>query len=279
MSRPVTLSAFTAGMTRLRTKGGASPETLYELTNCYVTASRSILPRPCHALLTLVPTGSKGLCAFNGVLYTFTADKTLVNTGSTTLVVLRHPDPAFAGSLSKIHFAQPMMGKLYVVAEFSDALVKHYWLIDPPVWQATHHYKANDIVQPVLVGNRKGLYFKAVQSASVDPAWTPNIQHSLADQVQPTVYNGFVYRAVEINGSTFLPNPSTAPSGTTEPVWPTTQGATVLESSSGFAEIVPNPPPTPPPSTPPGREEGGRFTNIGGTGGRGSFGNTPVRVP
>ena len=49
-SPPVTLSAVQAGITRLRTKGGASPESLYDLINGYVTAARTIAPRPGSAL-------------------------------------------------------------------------------------------------------------------------------------------------------------------------------------------------------------------------------------
>jgi len=275
--RAVTLNAFSAGMTRLRTKGGASPETLYELTNGYVTASRTLKQRPALTYQHALPTASKGLVYFKGVFYTFSAASVSPVAGSTNLVLI-HPTPGFSGTLLHVHFAHPFMGYLYVVAEFSDNAIYHYWLQMPAAWKANHQYKANDLVQPTTPN---GLYYRAVQSTTAAKAWTPGVQHSLGDVVQPTVYNGFAYDALGINGAIppSVPSPTTASSGQIEPTWPLVNGATVLETSSGAVNIIPDPAPTPPPATPPGLGEGGRYTNLGGSGGRGSFGNTPVRVP
>lgn len=247
-------------MTRLRTKGGASPEALYELTNAYVTASKTIEPRPCLNYITRVPTGSKGLFAFKGILYSFVASNTVVNNGSTTLLVLRHPSPFFGGTLRTIHFTQPFMGFPYVVAEFSDGNVYHYWLQNPAPWKRYTIYKANDLVQPTVPN---GLYYQAVQTVSAAPAWTAGLQHMRGDIVQPTTYNGFQYQAIIMNGDIFDSGP--AASGAVEPIWPTSNGQTVLESSAGAATPV-NPAPEPPPATPPGGGPGGRYSNPGGSG-------------
>lgn len=263
--RTVTLNAVSAGMTRLRSKGGANPETLYELTNGYVTASRAIKQRPGVHYQTKLPIGSKGLVAYNGVFYTFAAT-TLSNPGTATLKILPHPSPTFAGTLSKIHFAAPFMGYLYVVAEFSDTNVYHYWLQDPPAWQPFTVYKDNQLVQPTVPN---GYYYRAF-TANPPPAWQPLHQYSLNNAVQPTVYNGFEYVATIL-----LPGDPTT-SSDTEPVWPTEQNSFVLESSAGGTSTQPTPP-TPPPATPPGKGDGGRYTNIGGSGTR--FGGGTVRTP
>ena len=95
--RVVTLNAVSAGMTRLRSKGGANPETLYELTNGYVLPSRAIKQRPAVRYQTKLPVGSKGLTVFNGVFYTFAASS-LSNPGTATLKILKHPTPGYAGT-------------------------------------------------------------------------------------------------------------------------------------------------------------------------------------
>lgn len=265
--RAVTLNAFSAGMTRLRTKGGASPETLYELTNGYITASRTIKERPAATYAFTVPTSSKGLCQFGGVFYTFSASAVSPVAGSTNKVLI-HPTAGSTATISKIHFAHPFMGYLYVVAEFSDGGVYHYWLSDPPAWTPLTLYKENELVQPTVPN---GLYYRATL---INPpvAWQAETSYATGDTVQPTVPNGFKYSA-----TICLPSSPTT-SSDTEPTWPAEEFATVYESSAGNQPPAPEPPASPP-STPPGRGDGGRYTNLGGSGGRGQFGNTPIRVP
>ena len=254
-------------MTRLRSKGGASPETLYELYNGYVTASRTTKQRPAVRYSNLLPAASKGLVFFKGIFYTFSAAPVTPVAGSTNLVLI-HPTPGFSGTVIRIWFAQPFMGLLYVVAEFSDNAIYHYWLQMPAAWQPFTQYKDGDLVQPTTPN---GLYYRAY-TANPPAAWQPLHQYSTNDVVQPTKYNGFQYFATNL-----LPSSPTS-SSDTEPVWPTVSPALVLESSAGGTSVQPTPP-TPPPPLPPGLGNGGRYTNIGGSGGRGGFGNTPVRVP
>lgn len=254
-------------MTRLRTKGGASPESLYELTNGYVTASKGLKQRPSVQYQTTLPATSRGLTVFNGVLYTFTAHA-VSNPGSATVKVLTHPTPGFTGELYRIHFAQPFMGLLYVVAEFDDHNVYHYWLQDPPAWSQFTVYNDNDLVQPTVPN---GLYYRASQ-ASPAPAWQPNTLYATGAKVQPTTYNGFVYSAENL-----LPSSPTS-SSSTEPTWPTVQGSFVLESSSGPGSNPNTAPPPPPPAGAPGTGSGGRYSNPGGSGSRG-FANPTPRTP
>jgi hypothetical protein len=215
--RPETLSTVGAGMTRLRTKGGASKESLYELTNCYVAASRAPAQRPGTtwkfnfadpARGKSANAGkTKGLVAFNGVLYTFAAGSSpIITSGSASYVIipLQHPNGT-AATLTKIHFAKPFMGFMYVVAEFSDPLIVHYWLQTPPTWKAATVYQANQQVQP---STPNGFYYKCVQIAN-PPAWTALLQHYQYDFVQPSTYNGYQYEALFLSGAVNAPTTTT----------------------------------------------------------------------
>lgn len=255
--RSVTLNASKAGMTRLRDKGGASPETLYELTNAYINASRSPTQRPGTTWTYQFGANTAGLVAFQGVFYAFTADPTkIVSTGSYQVVLLRHPQgTSFSGQLSKIHYAQPFMGYLYVVAQFTDGLIRHYWLQNPPAWAQHTIYQANTMVQPTTPN---GFYYVAIQTNN-PPAWQPNmsVTGSPPMVVQPTVYNGYEYTVSTYTGTA-------ATTGPTEPTWPTSQGATVTEYSTGYKNPIPAQPPVPPNANPPGTGTGGRYGNPGG---------------
>lgn len=345
-TRIVTLNASAAGMTRLRGKGGASPQTLYELTNGYVSASRAPTQRPgttwkfnfadpapvigtsssnflialgaisftmdatvsgtlvgqtlratsrasgaymqgnvtgasgttitititsdsgsgIHSDWTLTTATSyaanaglsKGLVAFKGVLYAFCHKPLTTSSASFVILTLRHPTSSTA-TLTKIHFAQPFMGFMYVVAEFSDAFIGHYWLQTPPAWTVNMGYKSNDLVQPTTPN---GFYYKAVQVAN-PPTWTPLIQYALNDFIQPTKYNGYQYKAFNEIG----PNTPPARSGSIEPIWQVATGnyagraAVTFEFSTSAPLPVPTAAAAPPANTPPGREPGGRYDN------------------
>jgi len=260
-------------MTRLRTKGGASPQTLYDLTNGYVNASRCPQQRPGTTwVFNYAPAGhtvnagkTKGLAAFKGVLYTFTHDpaySSLPGSAKTfKIVVLRHPTSTTA-QLVAIHFAQPFMGLLYVVAEFEptsdfpDGLIRHYWLQNPAAWKAATIYKANELVQPSAPN---GYYYKAHQIQN-PPSWGPGVLYKLIDLIQPTVYNGFGYTVTVETG----PSAPPAPSGQTEPVWPLTEFAVVYDYSTTVKPPTPGAPPAQPPTPSPGSGPGGRYGNPGG---------------
>lgn len=269
--REINLNASTAGMTRLRPKGGASPESLYELYNGYINASKIPQQRPCAAYKFSVPTTSKGLVLYKGTFYTFTALPVAVVPGSTNLV-LRHPNGAYNGTLKQIHFAQPYMSYLYVVVEFNaDGTIPggiyHYWLQFPATFQKSTQYKANDLVQPAVPN---GFYYRALQSESAALSWAAGVVHIWNDVVQPSVYNGFQYRAKYINGNGMYLSGERAASGQVEPIWPTEIGATVIEVSSGAVNVEPPAAPEPPDPIPPGMRDGGgidsRYQNPGGSG-------------
>jgi hypothetical protein len=275
--RPETLSASGAGMTRLRTKGGASKESLYELTNGYVTASKTPSQRPGTTWkFNFANTGhttnagkTKGLVPFKGVMYAFTHDTAFATSGSANFVilVLRHPTSTTA-TIAQIHFAQPFMGLLYVVAQFTvtsdypSGFIGHYWLQNPPVWVGLAQHNANDLVQPTV---NNGFYYKAVQLIN-PPAWTPLLQYAIGDIVQPTVYNGLFY----IVNSEFGAGTPPARSGSIEPIWSTVVTRNTTEFSTSSAPPVPATPPPAPNPIPPGTSGlgqggGGRYDNRFGT--------------
>lgn len=243
--RQANLGPLKAGITRLRDKGGASAESLYDLLNGYVDASGAPTSRDGTRLDHKLPAGTKGLCAFQGKKHVFALEP--IDTGSTDYVVdiLIHPDPNFAGTLKAIHFAKPFLGFLYVVAEFSDGQVFHYYLQSKAAWAANTVYKTGEAVRPTSANGF--MYTPSTQDNP--PAWQASTTYAIGDRVQPTVYNGYQYELVEVAGD----NPS---SGATEPTWLTSEGALVYED-------IDNTPPAQP--TGGGSAPGGdRYSNLPG---------------
>jgi len=165
-------------------------------------------------------------------------------------------------ALKEIHFAAPFMGFLYVVAEFATdggtglGTVFHYWLQTSGTWAANTIYQAGQIISPVTAN---GLTYKAVRLKTPNPSWAPSTLEALNNIVEPTVANGYKFTATKIDGL----NPLT---GSTEPTWPTTDGATVVEETERTnTGIVTTAAPQPTATTPSpgiGFGAGGKYGNI-----------------
>lgn len=237
--RQVVLSAQKGGISRLREKGGASPDTLFDLTDAYVTTAKTIKQRPGLTADITLTEGTVGLAAYAGRFYVFAADFVAQTDARVTCVVLRHPSSAIA-EVVKIHFAQPFLGRLYVVAEFDTSEIFHYWVTNAPDWTASTAYGYLQQVQPTV---HTGLVYEASNVSTV-VSWSTGVTIVLGDERQPTTYNGFKYEAVAVTG--------TAPVKTSdvEPVWPTTEGQTIVEYSYGGTTSTPTAP-TPTPTYPP----------------------------
>ncbi len=137
--------------------------------------------------------------------------------------------------IKEIHFSAPYLGGIYVVAEFDvpSALAAangdtfHYWIQSSTgsdnanEWAASTDYNIGDVVIPT---SPNGLTYVASRLLPANPVWTPNTLEAIGNIVEPTVANGFKYTVTADAGL----NPST---GATEPTWPTSDGATILESS------------------------------------------------
>jgi hypothetical protein len=160
--------------------------------------------------------------------------------------------PLASSTLAVIHFAEPFLGALYVVAEFTDpyndAYIAHYWLEAGEEWAADTEYAANEFVTPTTPN---GFVYRATRYGNPYPAWTPGAPRTAgngssvdASVIEPTEYNEYYYTAIATEGD----NPR---SGTVEPDWPIESGATIIENTDGFPSASSVNPPTPPtPNTP-----------------------------
>lgn len=222
------LSTANAGMTRLRVKGDAAPNSLYDLLNGYITLSGTIKPRPGTQTDITLPADTKGLTAHKCRLYVFKHEPDVTSNPDKYVVqALRHPtDPTIV--LRQIHFAAPFVGFLYVAAEFEDGNTWHYWLEELDAWSASTDYMIGDRVFPTV---ENGYAYQATRPGSPNPAWSPNTARAVNDVVEPTAYNGFKYTVVAVTGS----SPS---SGATEPDWPAQSGAQVIEYAQGEASVT-----------------------------------------
>lgn len=219
--RQQSLSAVKAGITRLRDKGGASADSLFDLLNGYVTAARTIKIRPGSRIAYEVPSGTIGLIYFRDRFWVFANQAMGAPSADYRVEVLRHPTQT-AAQLRDIHFAVPFLGYPYVVAEFDNGDVFHYWLEDGEVWQPGKTYFPGALVRPV---NGNGLTYRLESDTSAYVAWAPNVGRSVGDVVVPTTDNGFKYTVTETSGAS-------SRSGTTEPAWPTNAGETVYEDAN-----------------------------------------------
>jgi hypothetical protein len=229
--RDAPLTTLRGGINRLRTKGGARADSLYDFLNGYLTDDGTAKVRPGTIRTAALDTATRGLTYFDGSRHTFAASVVTVPAGY-TLHVLVHPDqdpnnPVIA--LHRIHFAEPFLGFLYVVAEFVDGGVYHYWLQTKGTWAASTAYNAGDVIQPTVPN---GIVYQASRLGSPNPSWRALTPYVVGDVIEPTVYNDFFYTVVETTGG----NPT---SGSTEPDWPEEDGARVTEEVDGNSESEP----------------------------------------
>lgn len=229
-ARSEALTTINGGINRLRTQGAALKDSLYDLLNAYVTSSKTVKPRPGTIRYATLPSDTagdpvtRGLCSFDDGLHVFAAEPVTVPAGF-TLHVLAHPDgPDSAGNpipLTKIHFAAPFLGFLYVVAEFQGGDIFHFWLQTGDVWAASTVYKVGSVVAPSVAN---GFAYQARRRTGAGLSWAPGVQRAIGDVVEPTEYNNFQYTVVDVAGT----NPR---SGATEPTWPLEDGAQVTEEA------------------------------------------------
>jgi hypothetical protein len=245
--RTVAIAENSDGVNLLRVKGGASPKALFSLVNGWITQKKTINARPGTVFAAAAPPFTVGGVGFENKIHVF-AETPVASIDPLVVVdVLRHPTGG-AARLKLIHKAFPFLGRLYVVAEFTDGVVKHYWLENPVAWSASKAYAVGSVVRPVTAS---GFYYENKTPVSY-PAWQASTEVAIADKRQPTTVNGFVYTVTAVGG------PAPHKTGNTEPVWPTTVGATVVERL--YSTETPVPPGSPTPD--PGTDGGGR----GGTG-------------
>ncbi len=229
------LTTIKGGLSRLRTKGAALKDTLFDLLNGYVTAARTVRVRPGTFLNATLTTGTAGLTAFEGVLHVFSNLLVVGLPSNFALDIIKSPtDETF--TISKIHFAEPFLGALYVVAEFSDGGIFHYWLQPTSTWRALTEYQLKELIEPTVPD---GFAYEATRLDPPFPTWTPNAPRAVGEKIEPTVYSGFFMTVDAVFGTT-------PRSGDVEPIWPTEGGAIIIEDTDGTAD-----PPQATPVSPP----------------------------
>lgn len=248
MSRTIPLTAINGGISRLRVKGGARADTLYDLLNGYVTEEGTVVNRAGTSRVAVLPSTTRGLVYFDSLFHTFSHQVETMPTGYKSHVITHPTDDTL--TLTDIHFAKPYLGFLYVVAEFSNGDVRHFWLASGEVWEANKIYKAGDVV---LASTDTGLLYRATRASAANQAWQAGVLRDLGDVVEPTVYNDYYYTVVDVVGAS-------PRSGTIEPVWPIESGATVTESTE--QDDIPSGGTTTPPAAAPPQNVRARYRNM-----------------
>lgn len=240
--RTLSFNSSKGGLNRQRVRGGVKAETLYDALNTYQTGARTWVQRDGTVRDAVLAANTRGLTAFKGILHTFSnklEDYTPVGYQAN---VLAHPTDDEA-TLTEIHFAQPFMGALYVVAEWSDGGIYHYWLASSGEWTAETVYLDGTVVTPTVPN---GLLYKAVANNPDAPTqtWQPLKNYAVGDKVLPTTYNGYYFEVTATQGDVPI-------SGAVEPSWNANEGAETVESldstgapaSSASEESAPQVPP------------------------------------
>jgi hypothetical protein len=205
-------------MTRLRHKGKASQATLYDLENGYITIAGTIKPRPGTFLEHTLPIGTKGFAVHKSKFNVFSSQPVTMTDGRFVNNILRHPTSPTA-EIAQIHFQSEFMGFLYVVAEFDDGQIFHYYLEALATWGANTGYKPGDRVFPSVAN---GYAYRAKRLNPPELLWAVGVERAIGDVVEPTVGNGFKYTVIAVSGA----NPA---SGQVQPAWPAADGATIVE--------------------------------------------------
>lgn len=228
------LTVIKGGLSRQRPSGGALKDAAFDLLNAYVTTEKTVKSRPGTTLVETLPAGTVGLTFFNGEFQIFASSNVGSIPSGYNLNILRAPD---GEALSKIHFAEPFLGNLYVSAEFADGDIYHFWVRTADTWAATTEYELSDVVEPLTPN---GFKYRPRRFGAPNPTWTANAPRTVGDKVEPTVYNGYYFEVVQ----TFGTNPASADE---EPDWNDVFASQkVYESVDGATP----PPAATPPSTP-----------------------------
>lgn len=253
MTQALLLTKSKGGINRQQVVGSPPAASLYELLNGYLYNGQRYVSRQGTRATHDLPVGlTKGLCAFNGEFVVFSTALQTVPPGVTCEVLIH---PTIEGLLLReIHFAGPFLRFLYVVAEFSNGDVFHYWLQRQSDWAANTIYQLGDLVEPTTPN---GFIYQALRLGAPNPLWSPDAPRANGNIVEPTVADGYYYTVVDTDGT----NPR---SGATEPTWNAADGAFTFEdvdtanpSSGGTGPVTP--PSTPVPDV------SDRYNNPGGS--------------
>lgn len=225
-----TLVGYQKGIDRTRTRAVPKDGTFYDLVNCYATTGGTLKKRPGFRHVATLDSDTKGLFSAGGKLHTFYSVDTVTQVSGFTYNRLAPKTPINSGdpvpALTKINYAGLYLGGLYVAAEMDDVTLPHYWLKAVNAWQADTVYLKDDTVQPTVSNG----YYYVPTTTDNPPAWASGITYAVGDSVQPTVYDGYKYTVASVDGD--------GVSGTTEPTWIASEGATVFEDVTTTTQPV-----------------------------------------
>lgn len=223
------LNKANRGINRQRVKGGAPEDSLFDLQNGYVTQAATVKARPGTEEVVVLPPNTKGLMAFENKMLVFSHQPATPTNPLFEVVVIVDPED-ITSPIAKIHFSAAYLGVPFVVAEFENGNTYPFWLQAGIPWEADTAYQIGSYVVPTTAN---GFTYRASRLGDPAPLWAPDVARTVGEVVEPTTPNGYQYEAIETIGD----NPR---SGKVEPVWPTTDGATVVE------DVDLGPPPTNP---------------------------------
>lgn len=229
-SNPLTLNALKGGIDRRRIKGGPSPEVLYDLVNGYVDGQGRCVGRPGTVEEVTLPAGTHGLLAFGGELVVFAVANVESIPAGYALEIIPHPTNADA-DIAYIHFNDAFMGAIYITVEYDDGSFVDFWLRRSSAWAASTFYLEGQLVEPSVPN---GYVYRARRQGEAAPVWAPDVVRAVGDIVEPTTPNGYRYTVDDVLGA----NPR---SGATEPTWPTEEGAQVIEDTDLASATDPTP--------------------------------------
>lgn len=232
--RDIPLTVLKGGINRLRVKGKARADSLYDLHNGHLTTDGTAQSRPGTVRVASLPDTTRGLCAFRNLLHVFSHQTETVPDGFVNNILF-HPEntPELVHTIVTIHFAQPFLGFLYVAAEFDDGQIFHFWVQSDGEWTANTIYHMGDVFEPTTPN---GLRYRATRLGPPNPVWAPRVPRTVGDRVEPTEASGFYFEVVDTVGA----NPA---SGDVEPTWPTEEGGLVMEDTEGVLSGNPSVPP------------------------------------
>lgn len=123
----IAINDFRLGVDRRRRRVGGTPGSLWSLTNCHITRGGDIERRKALVSAFELPEGTFGLAEVSGQLFVFGGLSTPAGMpAGITYQRLRHKDSG-AIQVSKILDVQAFDGALYVIAEFTDGAIFHYY--------------------------------------------------------------------------------------------------------------------------------------------------------
>lgn len=179
-----------------------------------------MVPREGTIRTATLDSSTVGLAAANGNFNIFSsAYSTAALPTGFVLNVLSNPTNPMLTYPTKIWFAKPFMGFPYVVAQFSDLSIHHYWLQNNGTWTSTTDYTSSSIVLPPVVN---GLAYQGVRDFPIQPLWAADTLITSASYIEPNTPTGFAYQAIAVTGTPVH-------TGLVEPVWPTVAGGIIQE--------------------------------------------------